>query len=377
MSKPTETTTKVVVASSSPTARHSVLDFSVEHELLNKLISAHARTRMTLANIDMLAMQEITVPGKKGADGTSQKATKRKVLPTIEVGIDEFRYNQLRSSFGPGRRIGSMDWQAAFLASTPVTTVAQPGLYVVTGRAVAGKSHFLSLLHEEITKRDQHVSVMLPFLEPNVTRAGVGPAPALHPDWIASRLAATASELAPSVFLLDSLRIMQYESGGETLKGGLSAGFLTTLSTLSILAEQRGVAIFASFNPNVKEVDEYQRMIELITGAVTGVITLTDRVRADFANVQLNTRYGDRQAMAFATQLPIMLGLGQAKPSQSDVTEDEIAETDGAPKKAEPVRLDLQSQLTDTEASVQRAMRSGVALDTVSEPLPPLNFTDL
>lgn len=377
MSNTTQATGKVVVAAGAPAERHSTLDFSAEHNLLNKLISAHARTRMTLANIDALAMQTITESGDEDGDDDSQETTERKVLPTIEIGIDEFRYNQLRPAFGPGRRIGSMDWQAAFLASTPVTAVAQPGLYVVTGRAVAGKSYFLSLLHEEIAKRDQHVSVMLPFLEPNVTRDGVGPAPALHPDWIATRLAAASAELAPSVFLLDSLRIMQYESGGETLKGGLSAGFLTTLSTLSILAEQRGVAIFASFNPNVKEVEEYQRMIELITGAVTGVITLTDRVRADFANVQLNTRYGDRQAVSFAMQLPVMLGLKQTtSDTSSDVGSDSTNAADASGTN-EPVRLDLQSQLTDTEASVQQAMRAEAALDTTADPLQSFNFTDL
>lgn len=97
--------------------------------------------------------------------------------------------------------------------------------------------------------------------------------PALFPAFTRSIMPTpTRSFDAPLVLIIDSFRLLQFNSGGSIRAGGVDNGFFSTLTDLDNICRAFGVVMFAAFNPMSTADAKRQELLDLVEASVTGLI---------------------------------------------------------------------------------------------------------
>lgn len=97
----------------------------------------------------------------------------------------------------------------------------------------------------------------------------------------------TLTVTKPMVLMIDSFRLLQFNSGGSIRSGGIDNGFFNTLTDLDNICRANQVVMFASFNPMSTDDKKRQELLDLVEASVTGtieVLSVTDftmRSRSD------------------------------------------------------------------------------------------------
>lgn len=131
------------------------------------------------------------------------------------------------------------------------------GLHIILGRAASGKSFLLKAAADE----------GFPVLTINEPYAGA------HQtyDVLASTL------VHQNVVFVDSFKNLLATSGGTTLAGGISSGFLTTLTDLSIVLATTNRSVIATLNPGLITDVNFEALQSAIAGAATSISVINSQ----------------------------------------------------------------------------------------------------
>lgn len=165
----------------------------------------------------------------------------------------------------------SADWRKRGSAHVPV------GFHLIVGESGSGKSTILRDIAAEGKGK------LFICLEPDREAS-------LNYDDAAASLREGESDLV----IIDSVKELFRSLGGSTMRGGVSARFLTFCTAMSVFAMRAGVCVVATLNPAMTASVSEAELFDMVNGATTSTAMLNYGATA---NIVFSYRHGSDRKM--------------------------------------------------------------------------------